>query len=88
MKSVVFIGSGNVASNLAPAIDALDNYAVVQVYSRNIDHAERLCEKLQQAKPIAKLKDIDNQADFVIIAVGDDVVVSIADSLPRELTAI
>ena len=88
MKSVVFIGSGNVASNLAPAIDALDNYAVIQVHSRNIDHAERLCEKLQQAKPIAELKDVDNQADFVIIAVSDDVVISIADGLPRNLTAI
>ena len=43
-QRVVMLGSGNVATNFAFALK--DKYQLVQIYSRNIDNARELAEKV------------------------------------------
>lgn len=78
---IAIVGSGNVASHLAIAIDRVSN--VEQVFSRNISHAKALAAKLKNCRPISKANDLDSSVDFCIIAVNDDAIEDIAKSLPR-----
>ena len=88
MKRLVFIGSGNVAQGLAPAIDALEGYTVSQVLSRNIDHAKALADRLSAAQAISSYAEIDPDADFILIAANDDAIDSIAQSIPQSFKGI
>lgn len=78
-RRIIILGSGNVASSLAPALDAVAD--VVQVYSRDIDHARALAATLREASPITSFADIDLSADIAIIAVADDAVAEIGRAL-------
>ena len=51
---VSFIGSGNLAWHLAPALDNAD-FPVQEVYSKNPAHAALLVERLYQADVKASL---------------------------------
>ncbi len=51
---VSFIGSGNLAWHLAPALDNM-GYVVREVYSQNPNQAEALTERLYQAEVKATL---------------------------------
>jgi len=81
LKHVVFIGSGNVASSLAPAIDGLGDYAVVQIYSPTLEHACRLAGCLSGAKAVCELAQIDKKADIYIISVKDDALDEVVQAL-------
>ena len=50
MKRVVFIGSGNVATHLALALDKVTD--VVQVYSRHLSSANELAVRLRACQAI------------------------------------
>lgn len=78
---VVIIGSGNVATHLAQAIDR--HHHVVQIYSRNIAQATSLADKLSDSRPTADLSDIDPEADIYIISVSDDAIPSVAEALTK-----
>lgn len=71
---IVFIGSGNVATSLAPALDALNNCQVTAVYSRKIEHAQALCDKLKTAQACDSPASVPVDADIYIISVADDAV--------------
>ena len=66
---VVIIGSGNVASVMGRLINK-NNHQVVQVLSRNIDHAKVLAEELHCAYSGSN-DDVDKSADIYILAVSD-----------------
>jgi predicted short-subunit dehydrogenase-like oxidoreductase (DUF2520 family) len=72
---VSFIGSGNLAWHLAPALDNA-GYIVTEVYSRNAQHAESLTERLYQAEVKATVDFSTSPSRIFIIATSDD---SIAD---------
>lgn len=75
---VGIIGSGNVATVLGRLIRS-NNHEVVQVMSRNIEHAKMLAEELgANYTDFGGLPDIS--ADMYIIAVAD---FAIRDGLPR-----
>ncbi len=74
---VSFIGSGNLAWHLAPALDNT-GYAVREVYSQNPNHAEALTERLYQAEVKATLDFSTSDSKIFIIAVSDDVISDIA----------
>lgn len=78
--NVSFIGSGNVAWHLAPALDNTD-YAVREVYSRNPANAEAIVERLYHAKVKTTLDFSDSQSRIFILAVPDDVIADIADKI-------
>jgi len=66
---VVLIGSGNVATTLGRLIQR-NNHKVIQVTSRNIEHAKMLGDELQAAYTDYN-GTLDKSADLYIIAVSD-----------------
>ncbi|MBO4722561.1 MAG: DUF2520 domain-containing protein [Muribaculaceae bacterium] len=78
-QRVVMIGSGNVATNFALALK--DKYQLVQIYSRTIDNARELAEKVG-CEAIDDLKMVVGDAHVYIIAVNDDAIARIIDNTP------
>lgn len=74
--NISFIGAGNVAWHLAVAMEAA-GYQVKEVYSRTIDHATALADKLYNATPTQLLDFTGSKASVFIIAVPDDKVAQI-----------
>lgn len=77
---VSFIGSGNLAWHLAPALDNA-GFVVKEVYSQNPKHAEALTERLYQAEIKASLDFSTSSSGLFIIAVRDDAIESIAQEI-------
>lgn len=78
--NIVILGSGNVASHMAKALDAVAH--VSQIYSPNIDHASRLASQLSDAAPINDLSELNRSAQFYIVSVNDDAVAEVAKNAP------
>lgn len=84
VSKIVLLGAGRVASSLAWAIDELSGYSLVQIYSRQLDHAKRLTTRLSSA-PIAlnNLEHIVRDADLYIYALPDDALPKAWYRMPR-----
>jgi predicted short-subunit dehydrogenase-like oxidoreductase (DUF2520 family) len=80
MQTISFIGSGNLAWHLAPALDNA-GYSVREVYSRNIKHAEALVNRLYQADAKSSFDFSSSASRIFIIAVSDDAIDEIAQEL-------
>lgn len=78
--NVTFIGSGNLAWHLAPALDNTD-FAVKEVYSRNVKNSSDLVEKLYEAKTKVTLDFSISPSKIFIIAVTDDAIGEIAQEI-------
>lgn len=78
--TVSFIGSGNLAWHLAPALDNTD-FAVREVYSRNPSHAAALVERLYQANVKASLDFSTSTSLIFIIATSDEAIEEIAQEI-------
>lgn len=74
---ISFIGSGNVAWHLAPALDNA-GYPVVEVYSRENKNAKALVNRLYQAEIKTDLDFSQSSSEIFIIAVSDDAIEEIA----------
>jgi predicted short-subunit dehydrogenase-like oxidoreductase (DUF2520 family) len=83
MKNIILVGSGNVATHLGIALQNC-NYKIVQVYSRNIENAKKLAQKLNTnfTNDLTQLKT----ADLIIVSVNDDAISTVLSKL--ENTAI
>lgn len=81
--SIVFIGAGNVASHLAPALERSGAGRVVQVYSRSLSSARALASKLKDASVTDEVADIIPDADIYIVSLVDHAVVDVLSRLPR-----
>ena len=71
--NVTFIGSGNLAWHLAPALDNVD-FPVREVYSRNAKHATALAERLYQAEVKKTLDFSNSHSRIFILCVSDDAI--------------
>ncbi|MFZ6010404.1 MAG: Rossmann-like and DUF2520 domain-containing protein [Bacteroidota bacterium] len=78
--NVSFVGSGNLAWHLAPALDNTD-FAVKEVYSRSPKHAAALVDKLYQGKIQTSLDFSASASKIFIIAVPDDAIEEIAQEI-------
>ncbi|HTD98856.1 MAG TPA: Rossmann-like and DUF2520 domain-containing protein [Mucilaginibacter sp.] len=78
---ITIIGSGNVATHLAAAFKNA-GHSIVQVYSRDIQHASLLAYHVR-ANAIDTLGHIDPETDLFVIAVKDDAIESIAAELAK-----
>jgi predicted short-subunit dehydrogenase-like oxidoreductase (DUF2520 family) len=74
---VSFIGSGNLAWHLAPALDNV-GYVVKEVYSKNPTHAEDLTDRLYQAEVKATLDFSTSNSTIFFLVVSDDAIADIA----------
>jgi predicted short-subunit dehydrogenase-like oxidoreductase (DUF2520 family) len=77
--NIVFIGSGNAATLLAKLMHA-KGHTILQVWSRNAQHALRLAKKVG-AETIQDLKNINPAADICVLAVSDIAIDEIARQL-------
>ncbi len=77
MQTISFIGSGNLAWHLAPALDNA-GFVVKEVYSRNTRHAEALTGRLYQAEVKATLDFSTSPSSIFIVAVNDESINEIA----------
>jgi predicted short-subunit dehydrogenase-like oxidoreductase (DUF2520 family) len=77
VKSLSFIGSGNLAWHLAPAFDNA-GIVVKEVYSLNPKHAADLTDRLYQAEVKASLDFSTSQADIFFICTRDSAIGDIA----------
>lgn len=78
MKNIILVGSGNVATHLGIALQD-SNYKIVQVYSRSIENAKKLAQKLD-AKFTNDLTQLI-MADLIIVSVNDDVISTVLSKL-------
>lgn len=78
--SVSFIGAGNLAWHLAPALDNM-GYVVKEVYSRNPTSAKELTKRLYQAEVKTTLDFSSSTSRVFIIAVADDAIQEVAQDL-------
>lgn len=71
LYSIVFIGAGNLASSLAPALKRV-GCTILQVYSRTKEAADLLVEQTA-AEPITDFKHLSPAADVYIYALADEI---------------
>ncbi|MGY8954728.1 MAG: Rossmann-like and DUF2520 domain-containing protein [Flavobacteriales bacterium] len=78
MKNIILLGSGNVATHLGIALKN-SNYTIVQVYSKSIENAKVLANKLdaQFTNNLSKLKS----ADLIIVCINDDAILSVLSQI-------
>lgn len=81
IKTVSFAGSGNVASNLAPALKRA-GLVIRNVCSRNLHHASALAA-IVNALPVESLEDLRMDTDLLILALPDKAIPDIAIDLRR-----
>jgi len=77
---IVFLGAGNLATNLAMALKN-HGHEIVQVYSRTEESAEKLARKTV-AEPVTKLNRLVHDADLYIISVKDDAIRQVLENFP------
>ena len=78
MKNIILVGSGNVATNLGLALKK-SSYPIVQVYSRSIENAKKLANKLNTefTNDLTQLKS----ADLIIVSVNDDAISNVLSQI-------
>jgi predicted short-subunit dehydrogenase-like oxidoreductase (DUF2520 family) len=77
--NIVFIGAGNVATQLGLALKTA-GHSILQVYSKHLPSALQLAEKLKCASTTSLDKILPN-ADIYIISVKDDAIANVAAHL-------
>lgn len=77
---IVFIGSGNLATNFAKELYA-KSFKIEQVYSRTIESAKLLAKQVN-AEWTNNINEITSQADLYIFSVKDDVLEEVLRKIP------
>lgn len=80
---ITLIGAGRVATHLALALKT--QHQIVQVFSRNSDHAQYLAHQVN-AQAIDQVTQLNPQTDVVIIAVSDQAIAEVSESIAPYLT--
>lgn len=75
IKKIVFLGAGNVASNLAPFLFQ-KGFQILQIYSRNAESASFLAKQVN-ATFTNSLEEIDCFADVYFCCVKDDAITQV-----------
>lgn len=77
------IGSGKVASHLAPAL-VRNGITCATVYSPTFDHAKALSDKIG-CQATSNLQDIiQSDVDFVLLSIKDDALSEVASQFPKD----
>ena len=84
---VSFIGSGNLAWHLAPALDNA-GFSVREVYSRDSKNAKALVGKLYEGEVKKDLDFTDSKSKVFVIAVSDDAIESVVQELVLPANAV
>jgi len=89
LTTISFIGSGNLAWHLAPALDNL-GFVVKEVFSARPKNATALTERLYQAEVKSSLDFSNSPSDVFFIAVSDEAIADVAKEiiLPEKATLV
>ncbi len=79
-NSVSFIGAGNLAWHLAPALDNA-GYAVREVFSRNEKNANAVAERLYECEVVSDPDFSQSPSTIFVLAVSDDAIPEVLESL-------
>ncbi|MDE6265108.1 MAG: DUF2520 domain-containing protein [Paramuribaculum sp.] len=77
---VVILGSGNVASALAPVLDSA-GYPVRQVFSRTVGNAQALAAMLPQAVAVDTYDSIVRDAALYVVSLTDTSIPAVAEAM-------
>ena len=77
---ISFIGSGNVAWHLSQEL-ASKGHTIQEIYSRKIENAQILAQKLHNTTPTKSLDFSKSTADLLIISVADDALENVIAAL-------
>lgn len=80
IESIAFVGAGNVAWHLAPALDNA-GYSVREVYSRDPKKSAQLVSRLYGAEVKSSPDFSQSDIDVVILAVPDDAIEDVVEEL-------
>lgn len=83
IKKIVLLGSGNLASQLGPAL-LRSGAELVQVYSRRITNARKLAKQMG-CPATNKVEAINTKADLYIFAISDGAIQGVAEKLAEQL---
>lgn len=81
IKSISFIGSGNVATHLALALQS-KGCSILEVFSPNAEHAQKFAKRFS-CKQLKQVADLNIVVDLLIITIPDAKVESVANQLPK-----
>ena len=81
IQTISFIGSGNVATHLAAALQKA-GHRIVEVFSPNIGNAKQFAEQFA-CLAVNSLQNLNAKVDLLIIAVPDAKVEAVAKAIPQ-----
>lgn len=84
---ITLIGAGNLAWHLGQALENI-GHSIVEVYSRDLKNAERLCSKLYDANPTDSLNFSHSEAELYIIAVSDSAIQEVLNEVNLPETSV
>lgn len=79
MMNVVILGSGNVATLLGTSLSKA-GYNIIQVWSRNLEHAEALANLLH-TQFTNDIDQVVDSADLYILSISDDAIPSVLSEM-------
>ena len=77
---ISFIGSGRVAHHLAKQLSK--QHQIVQIYSRDLTHAQKLAEQCH-AQAIQNYSQFDHNIDLLMIAISDQAIAEVIVNMGR-----
>ena len=80
IESIAFVGAGNLAWHLAPALDNA-GFNVREVYSRDAKKSGQLVSRLYRAGTRASLDFTESDVDLIVLAVSDDAIADVVTDL-------
>lgn len=79
---IVFIGSGNLATNMAKALYH-QGFRILQIYSRTAAHARLLADKVE-AEWTDSLESVSNRGEIYIVSLTDEALVQLMPQIVKE----
>lgn len=77
---IAILGTGNVAWHLSGALESA-GHIITEVYGRNLQHAEKITNRLYATEAKDDLDFSDSEAEIFILAVSDQAISSLADAV-------
>lgn len=77
---VALLGAGNVAWNLAPALEDA-GHEITEVYARTLGRAEEITERIYSAESKDDFDFSESRAEIFILALSDDAIAEVADQV-------
>jgi predicted short-subunit dehydrogenase-like oxidoreductase (DUF2520 family) len=81
VRTISFIGSGNVATHLAVALKTA-GFDIREIYSQTFENADVLAKKVD-ATAIRRIEDLDTVSDLYLVSVPDSSIKAVAGQLQQ-----